>query len=125
MASRIKSQVNLGNNFEFYQAASIGGTNGLRGFRNQRFTGNSYVFQNTDLRYSFDKIKTKLIPIRFGLFGGFDYGRVWFDNEDSNKWNNSYGGGFFMSGVDVITTNLGVYNSIDGIRIAFSLGFGF
>lgn len=125
LASRIKSQVNLGNNFEFYQAASIGGTNGLRGFRNQRFTGNSYVFQNTDLRYSFDKIKTKLIPIRFGLFGGFDYGRVWFDNEDSNKWNNSYGGGFFMSGVDVITTNLGVYNSIDGIRIAFSLGFGF
>ena len=125
LASKIKSQINFGNNFEFYQAASIGGDNGLRGYRNQRFTGSSYVYQNTDLRYSFDKVKTKLMPLRFGLFGSFDYGRVWLDGEDSNKWNNSYGGGFFISRVDVLTTNLGVYKSIDGIRIAFSLGFEF
>lgn len=125
LASKIKSQINFGNNFEFYQAASIGGDNGLRGFRNQRFTGNSYVYQNIDLRYSFDKVKTKLMPLRFGLFGSFDYGRVWLVGEDSNKWNNSYGGGFFISIVDILTTNFGVYNSIDGIRIAFSLGFEF
>ena len=125
LASKIKSQINFGNNFEFYQAASIGGDNGLRGYRNQRFTGSSYVYQNTDLRYSFDKVKTKLMPLRFGLFGSFDYGRVWLDGEDSNKWNNSYGAGFFISRVDVLTTNLGVYKSIDGIRIAFSLGFEF
>lgn len=123
LASRIKSHINFGNNFQFYQAASIGGTNGLRGFRNQRFTGNQYFFQNSDLRYSFDKFRTKLIPIRIGLFGGFDYGRVWLAGEDSTKWNNSYGGGIFISGVDIITANLGVFNSTDGLRAAFALGF--
>lgn len=123
LASRIKSQINFGTNFEFYQAASIGGTNGLRGFRNQRFTGNQYVFQNTDIRYSFEKFKTKVIPMRFGFFGGFDYGRVWLDGEDSKKWNNSYGGGFFISGADVINFNIGGFNSTDGFRVVFALGF--
>jgi hypothetical protein len=123
LASRIKSQINFGNDFEFYQAASIGGTNGLRGFRDQRFTGNQYLFQNTDIRYSFEKFKTSVIPMRFGLFGGFDYGRVWLDGEDSNKWNNSYGGGFFISGADVINFNIGGFNSTDGFRVVFALGF--
>lgn len=123
LASRIKSQIIFGTNFEFYQAASIGGTNGLRGFRNQRFTGNQYVFQNTDIRYSFEKFKTKVIPMRFGFFGGFDYGRVWLDGEDSKKWNNSYGGGFFISGADVINLNIGGFNSTDGFRVVFALGF--
>ncbi|WP_323028303.1 metallophosphoesterase [Gelidibacter japonicus] len=123
LASRIKSHINFGDHFEFYQAASIGGIDGPRGFRNQRFTGNQSFFQNTDIRYSFGKFRTKLIPIRLGLFAGFDYGRVWLDGEDSKKWNNSYGGGFFISGVDIISANLGVFNSIDGIRAAFSLGF--
>lgn len=123
LASKIKSQINFGNNFEFYQAASIGGTNGLRGFRNQRFTGNQYLFQNTDIRYSFERFRTKVIPMRFGLFGGFDYGKVWLDGEDSKKWNNSYGGGFFISGADVINFNIGGFNSTDGFRVVFALGF--
>jgi hypothetical protein len=29
----------------------------------------------------------------FGIFGGFDYGRVWLDGETSNKWHQSVGGG--------------------------------
>ncbi|WP_027126424.1 metallophosphoesterase [Gelidibacter mesophilus] len=123
LATRIKSQINFGENFEFYQAASIGGTDGLRGFRNQRFTGNQSFFQNTDIRYSFGKFRTKILPIRVGVFTGFDYGRVWLKGEDTHKWHNSYGGGFFISGVDIISANLGVFHSMDGFRVAFALGF--
>lgn len=125
LATKFKSQINFGNDFEFFQAATIGGIDGLRGFRNQRFTGNKSFYQNTDLRYSFSTVKTKLLPIRFGVYSGFDYGRVWLINEDSRKWHNSYGGGFFINGAELITANLGAFNSTDGLRIAFSLGFQF
>lgn len=125
IATKLKSHFNFGNEFEFYQAASIGGTDGLRGFRNQRFTGNQSFYQNSDLRYSFSSMKTKLIPIRIGMYSGFDYGRVWLNNEDSNKWHNSYGGGFFINGAELLSANIGLFNSSDGIRAAFSLGFQF
>lgn len=125
LATKLKSHINLGDGFEFYQAASIGGTDGLRGFRNQRFTGNSSFYQNTDLRLSFSSMKTRFIPIKLGVYGGFDYGRVWADGEDSKKWNNSFGGGFFLNGVELFNANLGVFHSTDGLRAAFGLGFGF
>lgn len=125
LATLFKSQMNFGDDFEFYQGASIGGVDGLRGFRNQRFLGNQSFYNNTDLRYSFSSQKTRVIPVRVGVYGSFDYGRVWLKGENSNKWNNSYGGGFFLNGVELMTANLGVFNSSDGIRIAFKLGFGF
>lgn len=125
LATKLKSQINIGNNFEFYQGAAIGGFDGLRGYRNQRFVGNQSFYQNTDLRYSFSKMKTKLLPIRLGVYSGFDYGRVWFKGEESQKWNTSYGGGFFINGAELLNTNLGVFSSKDGIRVAFGLGFTF
>lgn len=125
LATRFKGNIVFGDDFEFFQGASIGGTDGLRGYRNQRFLGNKSFYNNTDLRYSFNSQKTRLIPIRLGVYGSFDYGRVWLKDEDSNKWNNSYGGGFFVNGVELLTANLGIFNSSDGIRVAFGLGFGF
>jgi hypothetical protein len=125
LATNLKAHVNIGNGFEFYQAAAIGGTDGLRGFRNQRFTGRNSFYQNTDIRYSFGRIKTQLIPIKMGLYSGFDYGRVWQKNENSDKWHNSYGGGFFVNAVEMLSANFGLFNASDGLRFAFGLGFGF
>lgn len=125
LATQVKSNIIFNSNYEFYQAASIGGTDGLRGFRNQRFTGQRSLFQNTDVRYTFNSIKTNIIPIKLGVYSGFDYGRIWLENEKSDKWNNSYGGGFFINGAELISANLGLFHSIDGLRLAFSLGFKF
>lgn len=122
LATQIKSHIIFNNNYKFYQAASIGGNDGLRGFRNQRFTGQQSLFQNTDIRYTFKSMKTNIIPIRLGMYGGFDCGRIWIKNDYSNKWNNSYGGGFFINGAELLTANLSLFNSIDGLRMAFSLG---
>jgi hypothetical protein len=125
LATKFKGHFIIGNGYEFYQAASIGGDNGLRGFRFQRFTGKTAYFQNTDLRYSFRGVKTGLMPVTPGIYSGFDYGRVWFPGEDSDTWHNSYGGGFFLNGADVLSANFGLFNSVDGLRFAFGLGFGF
>ncbi|MFH6603461.1 metallophosphoesterase [Maribacter algicola] len=125
LATKWKAHFNIGNGYEFYQAASIGGVDGLRGFRNQRFTGKKSYYQNTDIRWSMGKGRTGILPISYGLYGGFDYGRVWLADDFSKVWHTSYGGGFFLNTADIITARIALFNSIDGIRFSFGLGFGF
>lgn len=124
-ATKLGGELILGDDFEFYHAAVIGGNNGLRGFRNERFTGKQSFYQNIDLRMPLGGLRTSIIPIRFGLTGSFDYGRVWVTNDMSKQWHNSYGGSLWVSGVEAITANIGYFNSFDGGRIVFALGFSF
>lgn len=125
LATKLASEVVLGDDYEFYHGAQIGGVNGLRGFRNERFVGKQSFFQNTDLRIALGGMKTSVIPLRFGISGGFDYGRVWEENDTSNKWHTSAGASLWVTGVDALAANIGYYNSSDGGRIVFVLGFAF
>lgn len=127
LATKLKGNIIIGDNFEFYNAASIGGIDGLRGYRNQRFAGNEAFYQNTDVRWSFKKVKTELVPLQLGLYGGFDYGKVWLNGENSNNWQTSYGAGFWLVGANMINLNIAVFDSDseEGPYIRFGLGFGF
>ena len=114
------------NNYEFYQGATLGGDYDLRGFRNERFLGKSSFFVSNDLRYSIGKIRGSLIPMSYGILGGYDYGRVWLDAEDSDRWHQSFGGGLWLNGLNIITARVTAFKSTDDkMRIAFGLGFGF
>ncbi len=124
-ATKFRGHFNFGNGFEFYQGASIGGNNGLRGFREQRFVGKSSYYQNTDIRFNIAKFKTGLFPLKFGIYGGFDYGRVWIENDPSSSWQNSVGGGVFFNATSLLTANFSVFNSEDFNRFSFALGFNF
>ncbi|GGX25358.1 metallophosphoesterase [Aquimarina muelleri] len=114
--------INLGNNFEFYQGVKLGGLNGLRGYREERFTGQSALAFSADLRYSFNTFKTGLLPLQLGVFGGYDIGRVWLDYENSDLWHDSVGGGLWINALDTVGGQLGVFTSNDGVR--FTFGFG-
>ncbi len=124
-ATKWKAHFTIGDGYEFYQAASIGGVDGLRGFRNQRFTGKKAYYQNTDLRYNIGRLNTGILPTAIGLFGGFDYGRVWQPNEDSDQWHTSYGGGVFLNAANVASIRTALFASDDGMRFTFGIGFGF
>ena len=124
--------LNIGDDFEFYQGATLGANTGLRGYINERFTGKSAFVQSTDIRWNFMSLKTGLLPISFGVYGGADYGRVWIDNNlvfdaafNKNDWNTAYGGGFFVNMAGMMTANISAFNSDDGLRLAFKMGFGF
>ncbi|MDO5968535.1 metallophosphoesterase [Flavivirga aquimarina] len=132
LATKLKGHINFGDDFEFYQGANLGANNGLRGYRNERFTGKSAFVQSTDIRLNLRKVRTGLLPLNIGFYGGVDYGRIWVDddfllnpNDHSNDWNTSIGGGIFANVADMVTLNVSAFNSDDGLRLAFKLGFGF
>jgi len=132
LATDIRAHLNFNNNFEFYQAAVLGDQTGLRGFRRERFSGQNAFSHSTDLRLNLKKGST-FKPINVGLFCGFDYGRVWVDDDlvTSNKVNNqdtlhtSYGGGVFLIAYEKLSVNASTFFSDDGLRFVFGLGFGF
>lgn len=121
-SSYAKAKWLLGSGYEFYQMATLGGNNDLRGFRFNRFYGKNSFFQTSDLRYEMGKIKNSILPLSYGLFGGFDVGRVWNPNENSDKWHNSYGGGFWLNAVNAISANVSYFGSADGGRLVVGIG---
>lgn len=117
----LKGRALFSDDYEFYQAATVGGDTDLRGFRNNRFAGKYSFFQSTDLRLNLGRLKNGIGPVYYGVFGGVDYGRVWLDNDTSQKWHQSAGGGIYLNGVNLVTARLSYFQSSDGGR--FSFGF--
>ena len=103
----------------------------MRGYRNQRFTGKNSFYHSSDLRLLLTKVKTSLVPLNFGIYSGFDYGKVWGEQSLTvnpgkvKSWNTSYGGGIFVNAAEMLGANLAVFSSDDGMRIAVGLGFKF
>jgi len=125
LATKLNGKAIFGDEYEFYHGATIGGNTSLRGYRYERFNGKYAYYQTTDLRVGLTKFRTNFVPIRLGVTVGFDYGRVWLDNEDNDEWHNSFGGSVFVNGFQAFTGNLGLYHSEDGNRVIFTLGFKF
>lgn len=126
-ASEVGTHINIGNRFELYQAATLGGDRNLRGFNRERFSGTESFYHSNDLRLRFGRIDTGIIPMKIGVSGGFDYGRVWSPfSQNSNKWHTSYGGSIWLSGLDMFTVNVSYFkgNSQED-RISLSFGFNF
>lgn len=83
-------------NFEYFQALTLGSNNYLRGYRRNRFAGSSMAYGSAELRYKLFNFNTYLLKGDFGLVGFGDMGRVWMKGEDSDKWHRSYGGGIYV-----------------------------
>lgn len=132
LASKVNGQFIFGDNFEFYQAANLGASKGLRGFRNERFTGKNAFYQTTDIRWNIRRLRTEILPLSIGVYGGFDYGKVWGTPQSlvtnlttNSNFNTSYGGGVFFNTAGLFGGNIGLFNSNDGLRFEVSLGFDF
>lgn len=120
---RVQAELNFFNEFQFYHAATLGGDNGLRGFRHERFTGTKAFSAGSDIRYSFDPINNDFLPLQLGILGGYDIGRVWAENEDSDVWHQNYGGGFWLTVAQAAAAEFNLFHSKEGFR--FSFGFTF
>ncbi|MFT7071400.1 MAG: hypothetical protein ACJAX3_000370 [Patiriisocius sp.] len=125
LKTNVQAQFNFGNQFEFYQGVQIGANSGLRGFREERFTGKSSLSGSADLRYSFNEFNIALFPVQMGVFAGVDLGRVWTPSGNSERWHNSRGGGFWINSSGGLGATFSAFNSAEGTRFIFGLGFNF
>jgi hypothetical protein len=96
----------------WYKLPNLGSASGLRGYVEERYTGDSNAFFNTELRYQFAEKETPIVPIKLGIKIFYDYGRVFQSGlDESADWRSGYGFGFYMVPLDESLT--------------FSLSFGF
>ncbi|MEM1321678.1 MAG: metallophosphoesterase [Bacteroidota bacterium] len=123
-ATRLGTMHSFGD-FEFFQASILGGNTNLRGFDAQRFAGRTSFYHQTELRIKLFNSDNGVIPFSFGLTGGFDYGRVWQDDEDSDTWHNAFGGGIWIAPVDFIVLSTELYKSSEQSRFRFQVGYAF
>jgi hypothetical protein len=113
----------------YFKAAFIGGGDffsggpSVRGYRDQRFAGNSSFFADFELRLFLARIKL-LIPGDFGILGFADVGRVFLDGESSNKWHPGYGGGLWFAPLARVN-DLSISVAGSKEEALFSLRFGF
>jgi len=125
IATKVVGEAVVGENYEFYHGAVLGGNQSLRAYRNERFNGKATFYQSTDIRVGVTRFRTNFIPLQLGVSTGFDYGRIWTEDDNSSQWHNDYGGSVWVSGFSALTGNLGFYHGADGNRVIFSIGFNF
>lgn len=120
-ANRIGAGVTSGSGsqnqpFEFFQAQYLGSDDCLRGYRKNRFAGNSKFFNQTELRLKLANLKTYLFPASFGMFAFVDVGRVWVKNDSVSKMATGYGGGLWFAPLRrIVITASYALSSEDGI----------
>ncbi|HEX5653476.1 MAG TPA: BamA/TamA family outer membrane protein [Chitinophagaceae bacterium] len=132
--TRVVAVIGLGggrifnDNFEYFQAMSIGVGNNLHGFRKNRYTGRASAYGSLELRTKLFDLKSYLIPGPVGLLSFYDIGRVWLNGEHSRKWHSAYGGGFYFIPFNlfVVSASMGfsgkekLYNLTLGTKINFT-----
>lgn len=124
VANRIGAGTTFGH-AAFFQQLYLGGNLNLRGFRNYRFAGESMLFHNIELRMKLFDFTSYLFPGTFGINLFNDIGRVWVDEEKSNKWHNGYGAGIYIIPAELILIQGTVGISEEGVLPNFSIGFRF
>lgn len=123
-AHRTGAATNIGK-YEFYHANTLGSSENIRGFYRTRFTGESAFYQNTELRIPLAELKGYVFKGKFGIYGFFDNGRVWVDDEKSNKMHTAYGGGIFFLPFNMAALNLsyGISEEANIFRFGISMYF--
>ena len=95
IANRTGFGASVGNP-DFFQLIQLGGTQTMRGFHTNRFSGKTAVYNNLEVRTTLFNFNSYLLPGTVGLIVFNDFGRVWMPGESSNQWHDSYGGGIYI-----------------------------
>ena len=112
-------------NYEYFQALSFGSNNFLRGFRKNRFSGQTLLYQTTELRIKLFESRLYLLPGSVGLIGFNEVGRVWVKNESSDAWHNDFGGGIYYSPFNLSLISFTVAHSKEDDLFNFSISTKF
>ncbi len=115
----------ISGDYEFYQTPDIGNLTNLRGFRKNRFRGESAFYENVDLRFNAFNWKNAYLPVNMGLVAGYDIGRVWLDDEHSEKWHNSQTVGLWLDVLDTFVMQPYYSFTVEDNFFSFIMRFNF
>ncbi len=104
---------------------SLGNNNYLRGFRNDRFRGSSFIYNNIDFRWKFKHLDNTYLPMDIGLLAGYDLGRVWLSGEQSNKTHHSLTAGIWVSPLSLFVISPHYSYSREEHQVNLRFGFNF
>lgn len=122
LSDRIGGGVGFGQ-AAFYQSMFLGGQGNLLGYLANRFAGKQMVFNNLQGRIKLADIASYIIPGQLGLVGFYDAGRVWIDNEHSDKWHTGTGGGLYFAPASLTVLQILASHSSEGWYPYISLNF--
>lgn len=117
------AQNNFGN-YVFYEAASVGGENNLRGYSRERFQGDASVFGQSELRIKIASLNL-FLPSTIGISGVSDIGRVFYNGEDSKQWHSTFGAGVWLEIKKALVLNFLAAFSPEVTKYYFNFGIGF
>ena len=111
--------------YPWFESAFVGGSKNLRGYRKNRFAGDASLYGSVEARLWLFR-GSLIAPGRFGIFGLADAGRVYLEEDSSDGWHTSYGGGVFFQ---MLTLNsvfhAAVAHGDEGTRFYVDYGFAF
>lgn len=108
--------------FEYFQGISIGADNNLRGFRKNRFVGQSAAFGSLEFRIKVLEGKSYLLPGQVGLLAFGDAAKVWYKGADSHKIHTAYGGGIYYVPFNMVIISAAVALSQEERLFNLSVG---
>ena len=112
--------------YPWFESATIGGSDDLRGYDSNRYRGDASLFGNAELRYWLGNRKKPTLPMRWGLFGFAESGRVWLKGETSEKWHTGFGGGLMAQFLGTPLTLAGsMASGSEGLHFYFKGGYSF
>jgi len=123
-AARFGASHTLGD-YPYFRSSSIGADSGLRGWRNDRFSGDTAVFQNIEIRRELFKFTTLLAIGRGGVNAFFDNGRVYSQARDAASWHQGVGGGVWFNFFDLALLEVSLNISEEETYLGARLGFTF
>ena len=115
----------LSKNYEYFQALSLGQNNFLRGFRKNRFAGESIAYGSFEVRHKLFNSKSYLFPGTVGVITFAETGRVWTSIPTPVKWHFSYGGGLYYAAYNKVLISSTIALSNESSLFNFTLGTKF
>jgi len=116
----------FGKKLEIPQAYYLSGINNLRGYRRDRFAGESVLYLQNELRFKIADFSTYLFPGSIGLLGFVDAGQVKVDGEPARGWYGGYGGGIWVAPVKrFVITGMLAWSSEERALPLITFGFPF
>lgn len=113
LSDRIGGGISVGKP-AFYQSMFLGGQGNLLGYLQNRFAGKHMVFNNLQGRLKLANIASYILPGQLGVSGFYDAGRVWAEDEKSDKWHQGVGGGLYFAPAGITVIQLLAGHSEEG-----------